>query len=216
MNFRGIVIGLIKPAIAVFVLFSMPYASFADAGWKYLYEKDGISVQSRNVSGSKHLEFMGTAEIASSIDAIEAIIRDIPLLPKWMSGCEEAKVLEQKGLDEIIYYYAAEGSFPVKGRDAVVCAKIQRQNGGSRVQCEFHTIDYQMKPQKKGRIRMPVMRGTISLESTGKGVTKVTIISWGEPGGNLPPGMVNKRRKTGPYKTMMALRKMLDSGSDKK
>jgi hypothetical protein len=197
-------------AVAAAVLLPLSPSRAADeGGWKLKKKSAGIEVYARDVPGSKLQEFRAVMYVRDTrLSSLMAVFDDAASYPLWMFRCYEARVLKKISLQERITYTATATPWPLRDRDLVVRAIVTQDPGTLAVTIRVTGIADYIPPVEK-RIRVPKMNGTWTFMPAEPGVVMVVYQQHNEPGGTVPPGLVNMAVVDLPYNTLMKLREMV-------
>lgn len=197
----------------VFVLWTSAVMSWAaDNGWKKTGESDGIVGYSRPTSQNSIDEIKAAGIVNAPIAVVEAVIRDVSVMPQYIFLCKEAYLIntpEMKSSGDIIYFYSlTDLPFPVKDRDVVAKAVWSVDKTTGTIYCHAEGIKTTYK-QNKEIVRMPLSIVDCTLIPRGKGKTEVIYQVLADPGGELPPFLVSMLTRDYGIKTIAGLRKMV-------
>ncbi|MBN2160670.1 MAG: START domain-containing protein [Spirochaetes bacterium] len=192
------------------VLFQVPPSRAADdGGWKLKKKSAGIEVYTRDVAGSKLQEFRAVMYVRDTrLSSLVAVFDDTDSYPRWMFNCYEATVLKKAGLRERITYTATDAPWPVWDRDLVAKSFITQDQKTLAVTITVTGIADYIPPREK-RIRLPKMNGRWTFTPVEDGSVRVVYQQHNEPGGTVPPGLVNMAVVDLPYNTLLKLREIV-------
>ena len=177
-------------------------------GWKLKKQQDGISVYSREVAGSRFKEIKVTVNIQTSLSGIIALFKDVPAYPLWVYLCEKPETVKQGSETEDYYYSETAAPWPVSNRDVVVYSRI-RQDPDTKVVTSKSKNVTGIVPEKKGIVRIPMLKSLWTLIPKGNGRVDVSYELIVDPGGWIPAWLVNMTMAVGPYNTILNMREEL-------
>ncbi len=182
-------------------------ASFALGGgkWKKVKSKNGITVFTREVEGSDLDEFKGVSTIDADIEVVGRVIADVPSLKDWLHNCAVSKLISRSG-NKTILYQETNAPWPVSNRDVVIESVTTKSP--DKVVRRLRNVKHSAVPVKKGKVRIPKLRGSWTLTRKGD-KTHVVYQLLTDPGGSLPTAMANKATKDLPFHTIEGLKKMV-------
>lgn len=189
-----------------------PAWSVADDGWKKIGESDGIAGFTRPTAKSSVDEIRAVGIVNAPVAVVEAVIRDISIMPQYMFLCKEAALIntpEMKSAGDAVYFHSVtDMPFPVSDRDAVVKSvwSVDRKTGA--VYCRAKGLKTTFR-QNKDIVRMPLLIIECTLAPKGEDKTEVIYQVLGDPGGELPSWLVNMLTSDYGIKTIAGLRKMV-------
>jgi len=150
--------------------------------------------------------------VNAPVAVVEAVIRDISIMPQYMFLCKEAALIntpEMKSAGDAVYFHSVtDMPFPVSDRDAVVKSvwSVDRKTG--TVYCRAKGLKTTFR-QNKDIVRMPLLIIECTLAPKGEDKTEVIYQVLGDPGGELPSWLVNMLTSDYGIKTIAGLRKMV-------
>lgn len=182
-------------------------ASAIATEWVLDKQENGIDVYTRPVPGSGIKEFMGTAEIEDSVDAVLRVLRDSDRFKHWFPNTPESKLLARE--DNVSYQYSVmDAPWPVSDRDNVFRSVTKRDEATGVVEIQVTAApDY--FPEQANRTRVRKANGAWKLEPLEGDRTLVTFRMHLEPGGGIPEWLINARVVATPFEALTNLRAFL-------
>ena len=187
--------------------FTLITPASADSAWSLDKNKDGIEVYTRTVEGSPIKEFKGVMTIKSSLSAVVALLDDSEAAPKWIYNCQSMDRLKSDGLKKW-NYIVNKLPWPATDRDAVVLSVMQQNPETLQVSIAL-TAEPDLKPVKKGLVRIPEMNAAWILTPQAGGEVQVTYQAHVNPGGQLPIWLINSLLVDTPFSSLTAMRKLV-------
>lgn len=176
--------------------------------WELGKEKNGISVYTRVMEGSKLKEYMAVCEVDATPEQLVAILYDIDNYVNWMASVKEAELLEKDGENVFYVYSEVKVPFPFDNRDQVTKSVIVDDPDSDKKIIEVEIVpDY--RPEKKGVVRIPFGEGNWEFIPLENGKTKVNHRFGADPGGSIPAWVVNMFLVDAPVKTMEGLKEQV-------
>ena len=187
-------------------------AGAADDGWKKIGESEGIVGYSRPTNRSSVYEIKAVGIVNAPISVVEAVIRDISMMPQYLFLCKEAALIntpEMKSSGDIIYFYSLmDLPFPVSDRNSVTKAFWSVDKATGFIYCHAENVKTSYK-QIKNVVRMPLSIIDCTLIPRGKDKTEVIYQILADPGGELPPFLISMLIRDYGIKTIAGLRQMV-------
>jgi hypothetical protein len=187
-------------------------AGAVDGGWKKIGESEGIAGYARQTARSSVDEIKAVGIVNAPIAVVEAVIRDISVMPQYIFLCNEAALIntpDMKSSGDIIYFYSlTDLPFPVSDRDSVTKAFWSVDKATGTIYCHAENVKTAYK-QDKNIVRMPLSVIDCTLVSKGADKTEVTYQVLADPGGELPSFIVNMLTNDYGIKTIAGLRQMV-------
>ena len=183
--------------------------SFSQAQWDLDKNQEGIKVYTKTTEGSAFRTFKAVAYINAPVDEIIEVLKDVGQYTEWYGYTKTSKLLESN--DGIQYNYI-ETTFPwpYKNRDMVYQMSMNFKHPQKVEICLVGIPDY--IPEREGIIRMKKAKGYILLKSMND-KTQITYEFHTEPGGRIPIWLANNSIAELPLKTLIGLRKILETSS---
>ncbi|MEZ4330951.1 MAG: START domain-containing protein [Myxococcota bacterium] len=182
-------------------------ARVAETLWRLDRDRDGITVQTRPVPGSGIREFRGTAEVAASVEAIRALLRDADRFHTWFPDTSESRLLERTG--DVSYQYSVlDTPWPITDRDNVFRAETTRDETTGVVAISVQAAP-DRHPERPDRVRVRHARGEWRLEPIAVERTRVVFTMHLDPGGGVPQWLINARVVETPFEALRNLRATL-------
>ena len=194
--------------LSLFVSVSFPAQLY---GWELAKEdeKNEIKIFTREVENSNFKEYKAVMKIKASLSSLVALVDDIAACPKWIHTCSQGKLLERISPTESYNYTINEAPWPVSDRDAIVHTTISQPTPKGPVTIDIRGVPGYI-PQKKGLIRVKMIKGFWRFTPLGKGFAEVIYQVHNDPGGDLPSWLVNSVVISQPYHTMINMREMVN------
>ena len=176
------------------------------AGWELKQDDEGIEVYVRTVEGSRYKAFKAVAVVDAGLPSLAAILDHTEACPRWLHRCESGTLLEQMNDTERLFHQVTDLPFPARTRDAIFYARVDYLDGGRvLITLEARPDAY---PATK-HVRIMEAAGTYLLEPLDGGRTRITWEQQADPGGRLPAWIVNALLTDMPFKSMQALRELV-------
>jgi len=192
------------------LLITLPVASHGQEGWKLKREKNEISIYVREQEDSPLKEYKARAIIAHPLHQVYKFLSDLERHPEWVFRCTGLTIIEDQGGQKTKYHTTYDIPWPLKDRDLTVGAAITHHAGDKKIESlsEDIMLDY---PLEKGVIRMPGYREWVMLEEIDSMNTLFIAEGYADPGGTVPPWLVNMFLVDGIYDSVIKVREILNS-----
>lgn len=204
---------ILKVSISIFLMtILMISISLAEDGWKKIGEVDGITGYTRPTTLSSVSEIKAVGIVDAPIAVVEAVIRDVAVMPQYMFLCKEAYPIntqDMKSSGDIIYFYSlTDLHFPVEDRDVVGKSVWSVDQTTGAIHCHMEAVETLYK-RKKDVVRIPLSIVDCTLIPRGKDKTEVIYQVLSDPGGELPSSLVSLLIRDYGIKTIAGLRRMV-------
>lgn len=196
-----------KKTLLFFCLSISTYIS-AQTDWELQKNENGISVYTKDQPNSGFKEIKAVATFNSSLSGLIALLTDIPSHPTWLYRCKQTKLLKTISSTELYYYVETYVPWPVSNRDGVIYFKTS-QDSKTKVVTVSSRVIPGMLPENKGVVRVPKLVSSWRFTPKGDGTVSAEYQLDINPGGDVPPWIVNMFSVEGPYESIMSMRKKL-------
>ncbi len=196
--------------ICLALLLIFPATSQGQDGWKLKREKNGVTIYVREQADSPLKEYKARAVLSYPIQEVFNLISDLERHPEWVFRCTGLTIIENPDENRVRYQTTYNIPWPMKDRDLTVEAVTTELDAGKKIEMlsEDILLDY---PLEKGVIRMPGYREWVILEEIDPNNTLFIAEGYADPGGAVPPWLVNMFLVDGIYESVLNVRdKMQD------
>ena len=199
---------LLGLGLSAFGLLVSPVSVVAQSArdWTQIDESEGIRVWKREIPGQQLPGFRGETVMATSVEALVAVLKDYARHPEWMHRCVASAQLKDLGGGHSIDYNRTGAPWPVWDRDIIIDAQWSEAPDGRLVTLSFKNANPKLRPLPKRTVRMPRLVGFYQLWRLGPNRTKVIYQVEADPGGSLPTWLAKSVVRDMPYNTLSALR----------
>jgi hypothetical protein len=193
-----------------FLVFGLLLCGFAfpQRDWTLVNNENWIQIYKSDMSGSSYKRIKVECTIDGNLDKLVKILNDVNNHKTWIYNTRQSYILKRLSSNEYYYYTETALPWPMQNRDAVVHIKFQRDvaNQTLNIAAEGQP-DYM--PEVSGKVR--VLRSANTWQVTVPAPNKLHIIYIfeAEPGGHLPPWLVNTFVNKGPYESFRKLSELL-------
>ena len=194
--------------LSLAVMLTTVLESVGQGNWKLKRERNGITIYVREQPDSPLKEYKARAVLERPIEQVYAFLADLKRHPEWVFRCTGITVIEVPDEQRTRYHTVYDIPWPMKDRDLIVEAVFTASEGGLKFQSlsEEINIDY---PLEEGVIRMPDYREWVVLEKIDSLNTLFMAEGYADPGGKVPPWLVNMFLVDGIYDSVSKARKIL-------
>jgi hypothetical protein len=196
-----------------YILFLLaPWVS-AQPVWELKKEKNGISVYSLKTDTGAFNAIKVEARLRGKVEDMVAILLDVEHHHQWAYGTKSAAVLKRLSPHEIIFYKEIKSPGPVSDRDMVVRMNVIHHSATKVTKVESVALP-DFIPPKKDFVRIPKSKEIWEIAAVADRKIKINYYLQVDPGGSLPPFLVNLFVSKGPYETFENLRNLLEERLD--
>lgn len=176
------------PLAPLLMLVSLAQAA---GGWTAAGIKDGVTLAFRDDARLEVREVRATTELSFPAARIFPLVCDFTRYASLVSGVEETRMMSGTAPSSYeIYLRYAPRFVVVSARDVVVRVQSESTPGGSS-RCEWTELN-EREPERKGAVRMPLLRGSWTIEPLEATRSRVVYQVAVNPGGRLPGWLVRR------------------------
>ena len=170
-------------------------------------DRDGIKVYTCKVPGEKFRSLRATFVLENiPLARLEAWIRDVPNYIHWQYNMTEAEVLQQVSPDSLIIRSVVDAPWPVENREMInVCSFDRSSPEILRITIKSLAYNY---PTSDDLVRVPYSLAKWEITQQGRNLN-VTYSLEIDPGGSVPPVLVNLAMAEGPHHSFRDLKRLL-------
>jgi hypothetical protein len=198
----------------LFIWFSSVFLfGHTQSEWVLRKEKEGIFIYDLKTDSSKFNSIKVEAELPGRAEDLVSILLDVRNHYKWAYGTKSASLLQRISDKEIIFYKQINSpGLVVSDRDVVIRMKVIHNSGSKSIQVESRAIS-DFIPPKKNLVRVPLSNEKWIITPLASQRLKINYFLEIDPGGALPPVLVNLFITKGPFESFTSLRELLRSRS---
>ena len=175
------------------------------ADWTLKQETEGISVYTRDVPDSRFKAIRVVCELETTLSQLVAVILDVNTGTQWVYSTKSSILLKRVSPSELYYYSEVSIPWPMSNRD-FIAHLITTQDPGTRVVTIYGPTVPNYVPPKKGIVRVSQSEGKWILTPLGNGRVKIDYTLRTDPGGSIPPWIVNLFATKGPLESFRRLK----------
>ena len=179
--------------------------------WTEKKSKNGITIFTSSVEGSSFMAVRGEMLVKGSVASLYALVEDLPACPDWADLCKEARVEKRISASESYVYVYNDIPFPVSDRDVYAHVVWTRDPATKRVSMTSQASNGGTPISKAVRIESAVSQWHFT--PNGDGTTLVENFAHIDPNGPTPAWITNLMLVDSPYKTMLKMREIVESGA---
>ena len=169
----------------------MSLAQAAAGGWTAAGTRSGVTLAFRDDPQLDVREVRATVELPFPAGRLFPLVCDFTQYRSLVSGVEETRMISGAApSDYAIYMRYAPRFVVVASRDVVVHVQGQSMPDGSFA-CQWTDLK-EREPERKGVVRMPLLRGSWTIEPLDGMRARVVYQVAANPGGRLPGWLVRR------------------------
>lgn len=171
-------------------------------------EKDGIKVFTCKSDSSKFRTLSADFILEdTSFEELEAFMWNVDNYVNWQYNMVEVSLLKKLNDHEMIYRAEIDAPWPVEDRELVVKFSLN-QLSQNEIYFSINSVTYDY-PLAEGVIRVPFSQASWHVEKLGADLQVKYTLSI-DPGGYVPPILVNMAMADGPYESFRNLKNLLE------
>lgn len=190
------------------VSFFLVLPVFAQKDWSLVCNENWIKIYKSDMSSSNYKRIKVECTIDGTIDKLVHVLNDVNNYKNWIYNTKTAYTIKKINSSEYYYYTETTLPWPMQNRDAVVHIKFQRDNSSHTLNIvAYGEPDYM--PLVDGKVRVPRSANTWQVSVPEPNKLHIIYIFEAEPGGHIPPWLVNTFVNKGPYESFRKLAELL-------
>jgi hypothetical protein len=179
--------------------------------WTLESDKDGLEVYSKVRLGNDYKVTKGIVTIDTPPEALIPLLREPESYRSWLSQCKESWMVGNRPNANDFSLFAVIGvPWPFEDRDFVADVRIRRDTNDKDLVVLINSKDAPEVFGKRGHVRVKSLEGRLNLVAMPGGKTRLEMILFLEPSGQLSPVFVNSQAVGIQQKTLKNLK---DKGS---
>jgi hypothetical protein len=199
-------------AIPLHCLLMVPLMVCSQTDWEKKRDRNGIVIYTRVSEDNPLKEYRAQAKINYPILDVYEFSIDLERRPEWVIRCMGMEILDTIEDGLIRYHTRYDVPWPLADRDLVVSADLSFDGEKARLLTVSTELDY---PLEEGMIRMKSYREDVRLEKLDPQRTLFRAEGFADPGGTLPPWIINMFLVDGIYDSVIATREALEKDKNK-
>ncbi len=178
--------------------------------WELVDDSNGIRVWTLEIPGQDLPGFRGITTIHAGIEEIVEVMLDVDRHVDWMWQCDESRAIRYTAENRGLLYNRVNAPWPVWDRDVVLDIAWRYTPNKEALTFRFRNVNEAGEPPVKRVVRMPRLEGFFRLWSEKPGVTNALYQVEVDIAGNVPDFLARRYAKKLPYKTLEALRELVE------
>jgi hypothetical protein len=185
---------------------SLTRSSEDSLDWKLRKDKNGIQVYTREHDGERILEYKAITVIHADLNCLIDLINDVDNYPSWTANCESAEIYGVINDSTRIEYMTTAVPWPLADRDVVMKFTIVKHTG-DYFEATL-TSEPDAVPEQDKYVRIIISKGTWIFKQIDNERVEIYHQFYSDPGEGIPMWIVNMFIVSGPYKTLLNLKKL--------
>lgn len=144
----------------------------------------------------------------TTFEELLTFLWDVENYVNWQYNAVEAAILKRTNDTSMIYRMVVEAPWPVSNREMVTQIVTNYDSLGRKLQITTRSIDYEY-PTNNDLVRVPFSLGVWDVSLSGTSSLKIIYRLSIDPGGSVPPWLLNLAIAEGPYHSFSNLKEQL-------
>ena len=178
----------------------------AQGKWELKKNENGIEIYTRKAAKGSIKELRVVCELDATKAQLISTIEDIADYKSWVYSNKKSTILKMITPQNIIYYTQSHLPWPIKDRDLIIELNITPAPDVLYIQAKS-IPDY--LPKENDYIRVPYSLAQWKVTQGPNNKLNVDYTFSVDPGGSIPPWIVNATLTIGPFNSFVKLMEML-------
>lgn len=180
----------------------------AQAEWKRVAAREGISVYAKEVRDTKIKAMKAECVLNAGVDEVIALLMDVEAAGQWVCHTKSCKLIKRVSDTELFYHTEVSLPWPLDNRDFVTHLKVVKREKSDVVTVEAPAVPGIM-PSREGIVRVSTSVNRWLIRPLPNGKVWVEYTLQVDPGGHIPAHVVNMFACRAPIETFRNMRKVL-------
>jgi hypothetical protein len=198
-----------KTVHILLALSALCYQAHPQDDWTLQDQQAGIYIYTRTFPDSRFKAIRVKCTVHATLSRLTGVILDVNNGTQWVYGTKSSILLKQVSPSELYYYSVVNLPWPLTDRDFVAHLTAVQDPKTRVVTIDGPTLANYI-PAKKGLVRVPSGEGKWILTPQPGGRVAIDYTLRTDPGGSLPPWLVNLFVTAGPKETFNNLKAQLE------
>ena len=194
---------MLRSIILLLVLY-LPLSLFSQYQWELEKDKNGIQIYTSDVSYSKFKAAKVVCTFEGDYKKLIGILRDVPRMSEWVYRSKACELIEKLNAHDFIYHTETDMPWPTLDRESVIRLKFNTDSLPQYLRIEGEGVR-NLGLVKKGLVRVEEYRAIWNVRQVTPKSLSIEYILELDPGGEVPPWLVNMMIEKGPYETFHSL-----------
>jgi hypothetical protein len=194
--------------VLLLVSFLLMVPVLAQKDWTLVSNEDWIRIYKSDMSNSNYKRVKVECTVNGTIDKLVQVLNDVNNHKNWIYNTKDAHMIKRVSNNEYYYYTETTLPWPMQNRDAVVHIKFQRDINNRNLNIIAYGEPGYM-PAVSGKVRVPRSANSWQVTAIEPNKLQIVYIFEAEPGGHIPPWLVNSFVNKGPYESFSKLAELL-------
>jgi hypothetical protein len=181
---------------------------FSQGDWTLVNNEKWIQIYKSGMSNSNYKRIKVECTLDGTLDKLVKVLNDVSNHKNWIYNTKQSYIVKRISTTEYYYYTETTLPWPMQNRDAVVHIKFQRDAASETLNIAA-AGEPEYLPEVSGKVRVPRSANSWKVTVPAPNKLYIVYIFEAEPGGGLPPWLVNTFVNKGPYESFRKLSELL-------
>ncbi len=196
--------------IFLFSLLHISAAIYAQKDCVLRKEKDSIKVYTCDNDNSRFKTIRATVIMNATLSQVASVIMDVEKYVDWQFNTIKSEALENSISEDVTFYSEVKAPWPIANRDLIIRIQLNQDKQTKVVTLTCNSLPKYL-PEKKPIVRVPFSKALWTLTPLSSAKVKIDYSIEINPGGAVPPWMVNMVCAQAPYESFRNFKARLAS-----
>lgn len=177
-------------ALSVCLSLSWVPQVYSSSEWTEALEDSGITVFKRSRAASPYQEVRAQARLKGQVSQFAGFFKDPENYKKWVYGALDTQLLETVKPNELIFRGVFQIPWPFENRELISRVLISESDSPASLTATLSHAPTQL-PISSGLVRVDHFESIWNVSQDSEDAVRMSIDMYVEPGGKLPPFIVN-------------------------
>jgi hypothetical protein len=189
---------LIKTTFCILIFLSVN--GFAQKECMLRKDKDSIKVYTCDNDNSRFKTIRASVTMNATLAQVASVIMDVEKYDAWQFNTIHSKMLTKASNDDVTFYSEVDAPWPIANRDLIIRIQLQQDRQSKVITLNCNSLPTYL-PEKKQLVRVPFSKALWTLTPLSASRVKIDYSIEINPGGAVPPWMVNMVCAQAPYES---------------
>jgi hypothetical protein len=194
-----------KVLVIILLLTAKMIPVLAQNNWALEVEKEGVKIYTAVFPNSRIKAVKAQCNVKATASQVVALLMDVESATDWVYHTKSCALIKKVSPAELYYYSEISLPWPLQNRDFVAHLKVS-QNASTKVVTIDGPAVKGYVAEKKGIVRIQDSKGKWVISPAGADNVNIEYTIHVDPGGTLPPWLINMFAAEGPLKIIKNLK----------
>jgi hypothetical protein len=173
-------------------------------------DKDSIRVYTCDNDNSRFKTIRATVTMNATLSQVASVIMDVEKYDAWQFNTIHSKLLDNPSTVDVTFYSEVKAPWPIANRDLIIRIQLSQDKKTKVVSLTCNSLPKYL-PEKSKIVRVPFSKASWTLTPLASNQVKIDYSIEINPGGAVPPWMVNLVCAQAPYESFRNFKSRLAS-----